>query len=212
MTPKEIGNAALAALERIADWCIVSAFFLLCCVPVVTAGSACASLYDTAARYFLSRHGSLKTTFFASFRRNWKQGIPLSLLLAAAGILVSAYLYLGETYALSGGYAVVYWLVVAVVSAVAFGVLAWAFPLLSRFDQKTGAILKAAFALAVGDPLRTLGLLVMLAVCGFACRCVPMLLFLLPGIYAQLAGRLQEPILEKHTAPGERPTWAEDEE
>ena len=200
MNPKDLGARAFAFLGRVTDWCILSAFWLLCCLPVVTIAASGASLYDTAARVLRAGRGGLKATFFAAFRRNWKQGIPLSLV------------FLWETYTLSGGWQIVYWLVVLLVGAIALGVLVWAFALLSRFRQKTSTLLKAAFLMAVGYPARTLGLLLALGASAFACRYIPLLLFLLPGIYGQLAARVQEPVLRKHTAAEERPTWGEDEE
>jgi uncharacterized membrane protein YesL len=203
MTPKDIARALGGLAEKLADLCILSACWLVCCLPVVTAAASCAALYNAAARYLRGGTGTPSGTFFTFFRTNWKKGVPLSLAAVAAATLLSAYYYFGGVSGLRAEYGAVYWPVVLALTLLAASVFAYAFPLFSRFDRKTGTLLWTALTLAAGYPLRTAGLLGLWAVCAWVCKTAPLLLFLLPAACCWAAAELLEPVLKRHTAEGE---------
>lgn len=54
---------------------------LLCCVPVITAGASLTACYYVAMRMVRNEEQSIARDFFRSFRRNFKQGTLIWLLL-----------------------------------------------------------------------------------------------------------------------------------
>lgn len=215
MNPRQAGDAALHFLEVFADLCIVSAYWLICCIPIATIGASSAALYHTVVRVIRDEKDTLTRTFFSAFRDNLKQGLFLSLIFAGGCGLLLLYNLLGGSISSEAGYFVAYWAVVVLLTVLFAGTFVYVFPLLARFRQKTWVILRTGFYLSVGYPIKTLELVCLLALMAFAIWRVPLLILLLPGAFTLLASIIQEPILKKHTAAeaqtaGERETKGED--
>ena len=68
------------ASKAIGDIVIMSALFLLCCLPVVTIGASASALYFTVYRKYQMRSDSLSKDFMRSFKENLKSGIILNML------------------------------------------------------------------------------------------------------------------------------------
>lgn len=117
--------------------------WLLCCIPVFTAGAATTALYYTVIQYADGESDEIFRPFFRSFRQNFKQAtllwVPLLMLLV---LLVFDGLFL----AINGGNPALW---------IAFIALTWVylmlhthlFPLLARFEMKTKALLSTAVSL-----------------------------------------------------------------
>ena len=196
---QELGKNMLRYLEALADLCIVSVYWLVCCLPVVTIGASSSALYFTVTKVVRQEKGSLTSTFFTAFRQNFKQGIFLSLIFALCCVLLAAYLVLGQSISSESGSYIAYWVIVALMAVIIIGTFAYVFPLLARFNQKTWTIIRASFFLGVGYPIKTLGLICMMALALLVVRNAPLTAVLVPGLYALLASIVQEPVLEKHT-------------
>ena len=95
----------------VADFLILSALWLLCSVPIVTAGAAFAALYDCCARCVLGGEQERLTRCFRTFRRELKLGSGSFLLWAAV---------LG-----GGGLCLRLWLPIMVVPGIAGGLAAY---------------------------------------------------------------------------------------
>ena len=184
-------------LEAFADLCIISTYWIVCCVPIITVGASCAALYAAVVRVIRDESGSLTKTFFAVFRETLRQGTVPSLVFAAGCGLFYIYFALGAG-SISGSLFIAYWMVVAVLGIIFCGTFVYVFPLLSRFRQKTTVTLRNAFLLAFGYPAKTLGLVCLTALGVLALIHSPLLAFILPGTLALLASFVQEPIFEKH--------------
>lgn len=203
MTARQLGKALMHFLELFADLCIVSAYWLICCVPIVTVGASSAALYQTVVKVLRNRRGTLTRTFFGVFRETFKQGILLSLIFAGGCGLLLLYNLLGESVSSEAGYFVAYWAVVIILTVILSGTFVYVFPLLARFRQKTFVILRTAFYLSAGYPVKTMGLICLLLLSAWAVWNVPLLILILPGTLALLSSVIQEPILEKHTIEDE---------
>ena len=68
---------------RIADFILLSALWLLCSLPLVTAGPAFCAMYDCCARCVLGKEGGMTARFFRTFRRELGLGIGSLLLWGA---------------------------------------------------------------------------------------------------------------------------------
>ncbi len=203
MNPRQLGSPLLRFLEVFADLCIVSVYWLICCIPIVTIGSSSAALYSTVTKVIRDEKGTLTRTFFLEFRDSLRQGIFLSLIFTGGCGLLIYYNFLGESIPSEAGYFVAYWAVVILLTVILTGTFIYVFPLLARFRQKTWILLRTGFYLSVGYPIKTLGLICLLALAALVAWKAPLLMLLLPGAYALLATVIQEPIFDKHTAEDE---------
>ncbi len=194
----------MITMSRITDCIFLSLFWILCCMPVVTMGAAFAALYDGC--YYAFRKGSRHSwqRFFHTFRGSWKQGILPTLVL---GGLVTGLGWAMIKIWNAAVYGQLSWAVfagAALAAVVLFGMVSLVFPMLSRFENSTGALLKNSLLLSLANLPRTLLLGVINALAVFACVNWVFPLFFLPGLAALLGSFCLEPMF--------RPYMPEEEE
>lgn len=94
----DIFNDSSPFMTRIGQICVLVVFnllWLLCCLPVLTAGASSAALAEVLLRYPQQTVGSAFIEFFAAFRRQLRRATPVWLLLLVCGaVLAVDYHYL----------------------------------------------------------------------------------------------------------------------
>lgn len=124
---------------------MLNILWLICCIPVFTAGAATCALYDTIFQYHTNQDDAVLRPFFRAFRSNFKQSTLLHLpLLAVVILLVFDIVYLASR---GKGTAILFLLIVAVF--LVLGMMVHLFPLIARFEMDTKALLRTAFSLVV---------------------------------------------------------------
>ena len=153
-------------LSRVADLVIVNVLFLVCCVPVVTAGASLAAMTKVCQDIVLDTSSGVVKPFFRAFRSNFKQAtaVWLVLLLLTASLvcdrlLIDAYLTGGVAAALQG--------LVAVLALGQLAVSCYLFQLIVRYENTLRQHTVNALILAVTKLPRTL-LMTALAAIPFA--------------------------------------------
>ena len=199
MRSQNISGALLHFLELVADLCILSVYWLICCLPVLTIFSSCAALYFTAVHVLRNEKGTVTETFFETFRKKLKPGIALSLVFVLGCGLFAAYLLFGQNLSPEGGIYLAYWGVVAVLALIFMGAAILTCAIFARFKLSFKKTIQTGFYLSLGYPIRIIGALVLLAGTGFLLLHAPMLALVLPAAYALLVSRLLEPVLIKHS-------------
>lgn len=185
-------------MTQITDCIFLSLFFLMGCVPVVTIGASFAALYDSVFRTFRDGEKHSWQRFFHTFRQNWKSGIVPTVVflvcLAALGHgLIQSWngaVYERFSWAAFAG--------VALVAVVLAGVLSILFPMLSRFENSLGALLKNTLFLGLGNLPRTLILGMLNGATAFLCLRYIFPLFFAPALAAFLGSYLIEPIFKPY--------------
>lgn len=196
-------SGLMIVMGQITDVIFLSLFWLVGCVPLVTMGASSAALYDAVARGL--RRGDKHTwnRFFSAFRSNWKAGIGPS----AVGWCVFALLALGERELWNAAVAQgLSWGVFAagtVLVVLALGMLSILFPVLSRFQNSFGGLLKNTVLLGLAHLPRTLCLGLLHAAEAYLCLRYILPVFLLPTITALLSSFLLEPVFRPYM--GEQP-------
>lgn len=186
-------------LGVLGDLLMLSLLWGVCCIPVITVGTATAALYDTAVHALRRKDDALLSRFFATFKRELKSGI-LSTLVWMAVIAAEALLYRGLLRGLpeGEGRSVVLIFYLVLVSFFTLCVLAWVFPTLSRFTFSTAGLNATALRLAFGHILRSAGLAVLIGGCAYCSFRFGLPLMLLPGAGAWLASFLIEPVFARY--------------
>lgn len=185
-------------MEKIFDIVLVSLYWIVGCILIITAGASLAALYCAASRSIVSDRRSITKAFWSSFSLNFKESIKIWLFVAAAIFVFLLNIgILDEKMAnVAGiGFMVFYTFCLIFILAVA----CYAFPALSRFDEPAGWIVKLSLYLTVRHLPVTILLLLLLAGVYLGILFVPYLVVILPGLGAYISVFLIEPILERHS-------------
>lgn len=188
----------MITMSRITDFIFLSLFWLLCSFPVVTIGASFAALYDASYRTFRCNEKNSWQRFFSVFGRNWKAGIaPTILFLLAFAGLIKAVIGIWNL-AVAGTISWTLFSAGAFVAVVLLGILSLLFPVLSRFENSLGGLLKNTVLLALANLPRTVGLGMLNAVCLLLCVRLIVPLFFLPAVAALIGSRFMEPMFKPY--------------
>lgn len=191
-------NGLMITLSQIADCIFLSLLWVLGCFFVVTAGASCSALYDAAYHCFRRGDSNSVKRFLATFRRDFKASLIPNVLFLAA-------LWFGGKGMIAVWNAAVYgqisWAVfaaAAIVGVAAVGILGVMFPMLSRFDNPLGALLKNTLVLSVANMPRTMALGVLNVLSAWLCLQFIFPLFFLPALTTLVSTLLLEPMFKPY--------------
>lgn len=188
----------MIVMGQITDCIFLSLFWIVGCVPVVTLGASFAALYDASYRTFRKGEKNGWQRFFHVYKQNWKSGIlPTLVFLAACWGLASGMIALWNA-AVAGNVGWMLFSAGAFVAVLLVGVLSVLFPMLSRFDNPTGALLKNTLVLSIGNLPRTLILGILNTVAAALCIRFVFPLFFLPALAALIGSLLIEPMFKPY--------------
>lgn len=209
-------NAVMRTLSKIFDIGWLSIIYIVFCVPVFTIGAATTSLYYVSAKVLRHNRSYVWREFWSCFKQNFKPATVLWLIFAALYMLLYYNInVVGITDKESqyGGYLAGAYIAIGFL---AFCIMSYVFPFLSRFDMKPMKILKFGLYLAFRHFLHTLLLLIILFVAGFGIYAgfvvqIPIFLLFIPGAAGLLYTLPMEHILKKYM-PKKEPRYTEDGE
>jgi uncharacterized membrane protein YesL len=140
-------------LSRMMDLVLLNVIWLLCCIPIVTIGTATAALYDVLFKIDLNEEVRIFSDFFTAFRRNLKKGTILWLLTAFAGAFLLADFWCALQWDVSFKFV----LQVMIVSVGYFylAIASHLFPALTYFDETPLNTIKKAFILSMKNGIFT---------------------------------------------------------
>lgn len=183
-------------IAKIPEIVILSLLFYICCIPVITIIPAACALFDAISRCTVPGEAGPYRRFFATFRKELKNGIILSVfwliiaLVALYGDMVLQYNV--ESNATFFIIATVYRILL--ISMV--GILSWLIPLESRYYHKFTQLHANAFSFSIAQFPSTLGMLFCTAAAIIVSIAHPYSYFLLavtPGLIALI----HTPIVER---------------
>lgn len=181
---------------RIADFFLLSACWLLCCVPVLTIIPASIALYDSVSHGLLMGESEIYRRFLRTLRAELKRGIGLSALWIGLGVVSALGYWFLLRYApdsfrdLACGGLLILLLTFA-------ATVIWLIPIESRFVYSFGALHKTAFAFVfLHFPATAFLLIVTIAGCA-AIIFVPLLVMILPAPMAFIQGLVIERVFRK---------------
>lgn len=132
----------LQFITKIVNSMYLNVLWLLCCLPVFTAGASTTALFYVTLKIVKDEEGNITKEFFHSFKENFKQGTQIWLILLVSGIVLGIDGYVFYHMRFEN----VFWTVGAAVFIVALVayliVLMYIFPLLARFDNTVMAMFK----------------------------------------------------------------------
>ncbi len=149
-------------MYAMADLLILNLLWLLCSLPVLTAGPATSSLFAVTLKIARGEPVETIREFFKAFKDNFKQALLLGLI-AIAGIIV---IYADVTFALEfeGAMKYLYLIVAGIICALLLIFISYSFALNARYENTMKGTVKNAFLLAFVSPGKTLGMWLIYAI------------------------------------------------
>ncbi len=147
--PFDADKPLLSFMTKMAYSAYLNILWLLCSLPVVTAGASTTALFYVTLKMAEDRDEGLTGMFFRAFRQNFKAAGKLWLVLLPVGILLGldAWVML-RLWSRSAFWALISAVLIA--AAVVYAVvLMYAFALLARFHNTTFGILKASLLIGI---------------------------------------------------------------
>ena len=160
-------------LTKIADMVLLSFYWLICCLPVVTIGASTTALYYACMKNHLEE-GTNTRNFFHAFIRDLKQSLVLELIVVVvAGLLVVDLYVLPQMNIPLGGLVQI---ILTACAIIGIAMLSYLFPLLARFETTMIRRFQNAIYMSLMNFQYTLLIV--------AVNCVPLLvLVLMPDLF-----------------------------
>ena len=132
-------------LSHLPDLILLNLLWILCAIPLVTAGAATVALHAVLQQYAEGTENGIIRPFFRAFRSNFKQSTRLWLpLMALLGLLLLDFLFLMEN---ALGAQLLLWIPFLIIGAIVAVLISYAFPLMARYENNTKTIISNAFLL-----------------------------------------------------------------
>ena len=184
---------------------VLNVCWLVCCVPVVTAGASTAALYAVLLERGEHSYLSAPPAFFRRFRSCFQKATLLWLPFLIAGILLALDLRLLLAGQMMNSVLLLTPLLLA--AALWGATLVWLPAVLVRRGGAAGQVLRSAFLLGLGELWRSLAVLALWVLPGIVflfyartfLRLAPLWLLVYFALAARLTLALQEPVFKEKT-------------
>ena len=186
---------------EIADFLILAMYWFFCCLPVVTIGASTSSLFYVFGKKMRGEDTYVTRDFFKSFKQNFKQSIPLTILLGVLWVSTIAYWMMLIGYQ---GNAPFYLRVLTVLFSIeTFLFTIYSTAILSRFYMKFKQIVLSSFVLAHRHLLTSILIIVSFFVIYAIAVMMPMLLLFIPVFVVAFSSYLLQKIFNVHIKAAE---------
>ncbi len=187
-----------STIYKLANMILVSAMWVIFCIPVFTAGASTTALYYTVQKSLKNDRGNTWTCFWDSFKSNFKQStIPHLIFLAATFIFVSDIQIIGWLRAdgVTPGYMRNFFIVIIVIVWI---YAVWVYFYIARFESTFKETMMNAGALAVVHFPYTIGMAAIAAFSIFIVYLVWPLIFIMPAVGVWLMSMLSEKVFRRY--------------
>lgn len=185
-------------LGKVADCLIVSFFWLMCCLPIVTIGAATTAMYYTVHKSIIGDREYVTRCFFSSFKDNFKQATICNLVLLAVLLILGVDAYIVYQMAVAGESSafIFYFFLVAILYVIGWGCVL--FPYMARFQNTTKNTLKSAVFLEMRHLPTSIALIASLILTVFLILYVPLCVLFMPAVLFLLYDFLLERVFRKY--------------
>jgi len=141
-------SPVIAFLNKMTDLILLNILWILCCLPIITAGAATTAMYYVCITSIRLGDGYVVRRFFESFRKNFKQVTPVYLAITAAGLMLAADMFFWMRQGGMFGKGML--MISGAVALILFLLVLWIFPVFAKFSGTIRNLLKNAAAFAIG--------------------------------------------------------------
>lgn len=181
------------------DILYVGILWLVCSLPLITAGASATAAYYAMSKCVRHKTGYIGREFFHSFRANFRQITPLTLLFwLVEGVLAIDlyYVWTNENQLNNALFIVLLFILFAVA-----GIAVYICPILSRFHKKNMELIRTALYVLFRYLPITIAILIVFIVACLGIFLMPWAVFFIPGGYLYALSFPMERILGKMMPP-----------
>lgn len=146
-------------MMQITNLICLNVLWLLCCLPVVTAGAATTAMYYVLFQHITKQDDAVLKPFFKAFKENFRVVTPVWILHLLVGAVLAA-----EVFYMSRGAERWLQVIFGILLFVYAGVSAWLYPILARYDTPWKKALLNSVALSTRHIFSTLCVVILNAV------------------------------------------------
>lgn len=155
----DLDSPLMNVLNKMADLMWLNILTLICCIPIVTAGTAFTSMHYVALKIVRNEESYITRSFFKSFKTNFRQATLIWLLI----LLIAAVLG-GDYYIITkSGIQFSSVLVILIMAAAVLVICTtlYVFPVLAKFDNTIMGTIRNAFIMSILQLPKTVVMFVM---------------------------------------------------
>lgn len=179
-------NPFIVFMVRLANMMIVSFYWVLCCIPVVTVLPACAALYHCVTRVVMASGSGVSRDFFRSFKSALKPGVVLTVIVEIVAALVYFGIRTGMQIWNVSLFGTVYMALGVLVGIFCVTILIYLPPVLSRFEGGISIVLRLAMYFSGRRVFLSIWYALLLAMGIWFVDFFPPALFVIPALYTDL--------------------------
>lgn len=182
-------------LETIANMLIVSFFWIIFSLPVITLIPSTAALYHTTTKVIFGpgRGDGVFKDFFNTFKENLKKGLILSLICAVAVFFIAEGLWTGYQIYKVNTFGLLYLILGILITVAIVPAMTYVPVMLSRFDAPVMTIIRLSLFFSLKKPLLNLLSIVLIAFFSLLLELFPLSIMITPALYADFI----RPFMEK---------------
>lgn len=191
-----LDNPIFTFLGKLFDIMVLSLVYIICCIPVITIGSATTALYYTIVKVIRKNRGYLMKEFFRSFKDNFKIGTISWIFI----LLFSLILYINNqiTQQMEGTMGVVLYYTYRSAAILILITTLYLFPVLSRFQLGVWQLFKTSFFLSIKHLPSTILLVLLAVIFGLASYLTIILILFAPALCLYVSSFLLERVFKKY--------------
>lgn len=193
----QLDNPVWRFVGNLADMFLLSVYWYLCCIPVITIGCGTTALYYCTLKLTSNQEGYTTASFIKSFKNNFKQATAIWLLCLLIGIILAIDLI----WALSSGSSFGASLLPAflILILIYFCFLSFLFPLLARCENSSKTLMMMSFSLSLKNFLPVLStIIVTVSLFSLGLFVAWPLLLIAPGLSAYLNSYIYNRLFNKY--------------
>ena len=204
-------NFVFRPMGRLVDVVVLSVMWFFTSLVLIPFGPSTAALYDVMAKCMVKGEQGPYARYLRTMKENFKTGCPAGLIVLLLTFdlwFLRSFLYARAAEG-SQTFFVLYaasWVLMVAVS----GVLAYIFPVLSRFEFRLGGLFATCCKLAAAHLPTTLLLGLTTTLCVLACATWWVTIFFIPYLWARLACLLLERVFRPYMKQDQAEEPAED--
>ena len=187
-----------SGMGKVWDMILLSFYWLLLCIPVITIIPSTIALYYTAAKVLRKGVSYVTPEFFRAFRQNLRQGLGVSVLY----LLVVVFLFMIRGFVdwqtLENNWGKVYYVFYLVFIMVGAGVTYYMLPVLSRFQVSILGAFRLSLYFGSRNLLTMVPLLITFAGAIALVYTLPITILVVPAFYAWLMTKPVEKTLRNY--------------
>lgn len=156
-------------LSRLADLFWLNLLFMLCCIPVITAGAATTALYYVTLKMAKDQEGYITRSFFKSFKENFVQATVIWLIFLAVAAVMFVDLRIANGGNMTEAFNSSAVSNVVIVAVGVMGILVtmtytYVFPILAQFENTVKNTIKNSFLISIRHLPYTIVMIVITAI------------------------------------------------